>query len=456
MLLDPDPKLRPLCYSFVIEPPTYIDVLTRARARAHTHTHTYTLNPADLSELAYIDVLSCIAEDGQAMDGYGNVKPEWHSLPVDIAMARAGHGLVVLGRIGGGGGIGMGKGRREAGGETSWAVCRDGSVTLPIGRGQMVSAGGGEVRMGGGERCQEEVSLMAVGGFSEGQHLKSSELITLSLPRDDPSCPDAGGVTKEVEVEVRDGDVSGLVSLQDEGLMRVSVGCVCEDGPPMLFKRSGAAVVALGNGSMIASGNENGAQGRVGVYAIGGFSGVEALKLAEVLEVEVGGGGKPCVGKWREVHMMSSARFGATGVCIPGVPESSGGEGGGGTSACMERIAVFGGFDGENILRSAAVFTPHRDVTCSGGYGEWKNVTDMPRVRMACASVFFGGKVYVIGGSTEKNALLSTVDEWDPGLDVWSRNPAVPSLPSARKDACAFVFRSEIWLVGGSDAQVCI
>ena len=50
--------------------------------------------------------------------------------------------------------------------------------------------------------------------------------------------------------------------------------------------------------------------------------------------------------------------------------------------------------DGENILRSGAVFTPHGDVVCSGGLGEWKRVSDMPRVRMGSASVFFGRKMF--------------------------------------------------------------
>ena len=250
----------------------------------------------------------------------------------------------------------------------------------------------------------------------------------------------------------------------------------------MMFKRSGAAVVALRD-----AGADAGRRGCVGVYSLGGFSGVEALKLSEVLEVEVMAGKAPRVGKWREVHMMSCARFGATAVGIPGQSEPSRGgdesapgmlkqpNGWGyvishitpkrlGTWYCLthipraglERIAIFGGFDGENILRSGAVFTPHGDVVCSGGYGEWKRVSDMPRVRMGSASVFFAGKVYVIGGSTEKNALLSAVDEWDPEKDEWSRQSVVPSLPQGRKDACAFVLRSEIWLVGGSDAQVCV
>ena len=62
--------------------------------------------------------------------------------------------------------------------------------------------------------------------------------------------------------------------------------------------------------------------------------------------------------------------------------------------------------------------------------------------------------MYLLGGSTNENKVLSTVDEWDPALDSWSKTPAVPNLPHARKDATAFVRQGEIWLVGGSDSQV--
>ena len=71
------------------------------------------------------------------------------------------------------------------------------------------------------------------------------------------------------------------------------------------------------------AGADAGRRGCVGVYSLGGFSGVEALKLSEVLEVEVMAGKAPRVGKWREVHMMSCARFGATAVGIPGQSEPS-------------------------------------------------------------------------------------------------------------------------------------
>ena len=61
-----------------------------------------------------------------------------------------------------------------------------------------------------------------------------------------------------------------------------------------------------------------------------------------------------------------------------------------------------------------------------------------------------------MGGSTNENKVLSSVDEWDPAMDSWSMTPAVPNLPHARKDATAFVWQGDIWLVGGSDSQVCV
>jgi len=75
-------------------------------------------------------------------------------------------------------------------------------------------------------------------------------------------------------------------------------------------------------------------RGVQGIYAIGEFSGNEALKMMEVLEVKCGGGwGEGSVrvgeesaecgdahveyGKWQEIDVMTCPRYGAAAVALP-------------------------------------------------------------------------------------------------------------------------------------------
>ena len=187
------------------------------------------------------------------------------------------------------------------------------------------------------------VTLLVVGGFSDSRHLNSTEIVT--LPQD----------IRSVFIEGEAGSESNLGTGK---AMR------SREGPKMDFKRSGVAVAVLG-GSV-----ESGVQG---IYACGGFDGKQASKLVEVLAISCkgkGSGGQSSgIGTWREVHMMHHARYSAAIATLPG--EKEGG--------VRERIGVFGGFDGDNILSTVEVFTPHADAACSGGYGSWHKVRRGPR-----------------------------------------------------------------------------
>ena len=254
--------------------------------------------------------------------------------------------------------------------------------------------------------------VQVLGGYNDnGEHLKGSELVTVS--------------EKAVE-----GDGES----EEQGMLCANG----EDVPEMKFKRSGSCVVGL-----------RGGKSEVCVYAFGGFSGVEPLKFVEVMKVcRSSSDGDEEQGAlqwsaWKEVHMMASPRFGAAAVAVSGVPtEETGGQGPG-------RIAVFGGFDGAEVVADCSVFTPDGDAACSGGHGQWNAMASMPVARMSHAAVAFRGKVYVLGGSTHKGKVLSSVDEWDPDANVWAKQPLVPPLPQPRKDAAAFVLDGELWVVGG-------
>ena len=56
---------------------------------------------------------------------------------------------------------------------------------------------------------------------------------------------------------------------------------------------------------------------------------------------------------------------------------------------------------------------------------EWRSVAQ-PFKRRAIISAAWNGKMYVMGGITEKGAIASDVDIYDPGTNIWTKGPALP------------------------------
>jgi N-acetylneuraminic acid mutarotase len=69
-----------------------------------------------------------------------------------------------------------------------------------------------------------------------------------------------------------------------------------------------------------------------------------------------------------------------------------------------------------------------------------------PRFRHAAAEL--GGRILVIGGTTDGNDAVSTVEEYDPMSDTWrTRAP----IPGPRRDLQAVVHQGQVWVFGGND-----
>lgn len=56
---------------------------------------------------------------------------------------------------------------------------------------------------------------------------------------------------------------------------------------------------------------------------------------------------------------------------------------------------------------------------------QWRTVPE-PFARRALIAAAWKGRMYVMGGITEKGAIVSDVDIYDPGSNTWTRGPALP------------------------------
>jgi N-acetylneuraminic acid mutarotase len=77
---------------------------------------------------------------------------------------------------------------------------------------------------------------------------------------------------------------------------------------------------------------------------------------------------------------------------------------------------------------------------------EWTARTSAPTTRGASAAVQVDGKIYVMGGYTFGNELVSLVDVYDPGTDQWTR---VAPLPTPLDHLAAAAVDGRIYVTGG-------
>ena len=69
---------------------------------------------------------------------------------------------------------------------------------------------------------------------------------------------------------------------------------------------------------------------------------------------------------------------------------------------------------------------------CSALEYVWTQKADMPMPRWLHTSAMVNGKIYVIGGEVSEpyNKLLSTVEEYDPTTDKWTRKEVIWRRPA--------------------------
>jgi N-acetylneuraminic acid mutarotase len=81
------------------------------------------------------------------------------------------------------------------------------------------------------------------------------------------------------------------------------------------------------------------------------------------------------------------------------------------------------------------------------GQGTWMRQADMPTARAMPAAAVLDGRIYVIGGAVGMDAMLGTVEVFDPQVDAWQRQS---DMPTPRGYATACVVDGIIYVLGGA------
>lgn len=109
---------------------------------------------------------------------------------------------------------------------------------------------------------------------------------------------------------------------------------------------------------------------------------------------------------WTFVQPMSERRLSAAAVSL------------------NDQIFIFGGCDGQNVLSSCEVYDTKRD--------RWQQIPPMKVSRMKHSAAVHAGRVYIIGGVSEREGPgLKSVECYIPEENRWTR---VPDMPSGRFD----------------------
>jgi N-acetylneuraminic acid mutarotase len=81
----------------------------------------------------------------------------------------------------------------------------------------------------------------------------------------------------------------------------------------------------------------------------------------------------------------------------------------------------------------------------------WTRKADMPTARAALATVVVNDRIYAIGGSDreiseESYSTLSVVEEYDPATDIWIKKT---DMPTARGGLSAISLNGKVYAIGG-------
>ena len=102
-------------------------------------------------------------------------------------------------------------------------------------------------------------------------------------------------------------------------------------------------------------------------------------------------------------------------------------------------IYVLGGHsDGDEIISSVLKYEV--------GSGSWSEVSPMPEALRGSAACVLGDMIYVFGGYDDDGEAIGTVYRYDAGADEWSTCAPVPG-PRCFSGAC--VMDSMVYVVGG-------
>jgi RNA polymerase sigma factor (sigma-70 family) len=159
------------------------------------------------------------------------------------------------------------------------------------------------------------------------------------------------------------------------------------------------------------------------IYAIGGIN-ANFIQLSTVEEYD------PIDNKWTEKANMPVKRCENGAVVIDGL------------------IYVVGGFDGIEIIPSVYVYDPSKD--------KWTKKTDMLTPRANPYVGVVNGRIYTIAGLAGKNPdfkLVSTVEEYDPIKDIWTKKA---DMPIANGYFDGAVVNNKIYIFGGDSSNIVV
>ena len=159
------------------------------------------------------------------------------------------------------------------------------------------------------------------------------------------------------------------------------------------------------------------------IYAIGGADIEGQPSLSTVEEYD------PVKNAWMKKSDMPTARGGLT------------------TSVVNDEIYAMGGYPEHvpngNALSTVEVYNPAKDT--------WMNKADMPTERNGHSTSVVNGKIYVIGGMSDRNAsIYKVVEVYDPATDTWAKET---DMPTASSWLSTSVVDGKIYAIGGWTAQ---
>jgi RNA polymerase sigma factor (sigma-70 family) len=125
-------------------------------------------------------------------------------------------------------------------------------------------------------------------------------------------------------------------------------------------------------------------------------------------------------GKWTRKADMPTARSGPSASVVKG------------------KIYVIGGGKDE-ALSIVEEYNPADDT--------WTKKTDMPTPRLGLSTSVVNGKIYAIGGTKDANNSLSIVEEYNPATDTWTKKA---DMPTPRICLSTSVVDGRIYAIGGT------
>jgi N-acetylneuraminic acid mutarotase len=152
------------------------------------------------------------------------------------------------------------------------------------------------------------------------------------------------------------------------------------------------------------------------VYVIGGFAGATNLPTAKVRVFDT------TSKTWSEAASLPAPRGGHAAVVLDG------------------RIHVLGGGNDVSTLATHSVYDPATNA--------WSSAAPLPRSEGSPAAVVLGGRIYAIGGRSGFDDYGDTF-VYDPATNSWSRGPRIPP----RGAAGAAVWHGSIYIFGGESQR---